>query len=85
MAIKMSDLRNLDVNNIGAWPGVLKAIVILLICAGVVAAGFYVDTQDQLIAMENERKRGTTSCVPTSCASRRRPRTSSPSSSSSRR
>ncbi len=57
MSMKMADLRNLDINNIGSWPGPLKAFVIALIFAGVAAAGFYVDTQDQLIALEKEQDR----------------------------
>lgn len=55
--MKAADFRNLDVNNIGSWPGPLKALVILLICAGVVGAGFYLDTQDQLASLEREQRR----------------------------
>jgi len=65
MAMKMADLKNLDANNIGAWPGPLKAILILLICAGVGAAGFYVDTQDQLAALDGEKNREVNELRPT--------------------
>ena len=34
MAMKMADLKNLDANNIGAWPGPIKAVLLVLICAG---------------------------------------------------
>ena len=53
----MADFRNLDVNNIGAWPGPLKGLVIVLICAGVAGAGYYFDTKDQLAVLEKEQKR----------------------------
>lgn len=55
--MKMSELRNLEISNIGSWPGPIKAIVIVLICAGVVAAGFYIDTQEQLETLDREVRR----------------------------
>lgn len=55
--MKLADLRNLEVNNIGGWPGPLKAVVITLICAAVATAAYYIDTQEQLVSLEGERGR----------------------------
>ena len=35
------DINDLDVNNIGAWPGPVKAILMALAFALVVGAGYY--------------------------------------------
>jgi type IV pilus assembly protein PilO len=52
--MEMSDFSNLnlDPNNIGNWPGPLKGIVILVLCAAVLGAGFWFDTKDQLVVLE---------------------------------
>jgi type IV pilus assembly protein PilO len=47
MAINF-DLNSLDLNDIGRWPGVLKAGAIAILCALVAGAGYYLDTQHQL-------------------------------------
>ncbi len=46
--MNLSELRNLDPNNIGSWPLPIKALLILLLCAAVLGAGFYFDTRDQI-------------------------------------
>ena len=48
----LNDLRNLDPNNIGGWPGLVKGIVILLICAAVLGAGYHFFVQEQMAALE---------------------------------
>lgn len=46
--MKLSELQSLDPNNIGSWPAAIRAVVILLLCAAVLGAGFYFFTQNQL-------------------------------------
>lgn len=38
---------NLDPDNIGNWPVVVKSLIIIIICAAVLGAGYYFDTQGQ--------------------------------------
>ena len=53
----LSDLNNLDLSNIGSWPVAAKAIAIVVLCAAVLGAGYYFDTQHQLKDLrEVERK-----------------------------
>ena len=46
--MKLSDFKNLDPNNIGNWPVTAKAVVIIVLCAAVLGAGYWFDTQDQI-------------------------------------
>lgn len=59
--MEMPDLSKLDLdpNNIGNWPGPLKGIVILLLCAAVLGAGYWFDTKDQLVRLETSQKKET--------------------------
>ncbi|WP_455199184.1 type 4a pilus biogenesis protein PilO [Kaarinaea lacus] len=52
--MNLSDINNLqlDPNNIGSWPIAARIIVILLLCAGILFAGYYFDTSDQLATLE---------------------------------
>ena len=43
--MKDLDLNNLDLSNIGAWPTAVKIALIIIVCAGVAAGGFFLDTQ----------------------------------------
>ncbi len=45
--LKGLDFNNLDVNNIGAWPGVLKIIILLLLFALVLGAGYSLHITDK--------------------------------------
>jgi type IV pilus assembly protein PilO len=45
--MKMSDFRNLDVNNIGSWPVAVKALFIVLVCSAILALAWYYDTKGQ--------------------------------------
>ena len=49
--MNLAELRNLDPANIGSWPAPIRALVILLLCALVLGAGYYFDTQDQLASL----------------------------------
>jgi type IV pilus assembly protein PilO len=50
------DVNDLDINNIGNWPGIVKAIVITFVCAMVVGGVIYMDTSDQLGQLEKIQK-----------------------------
>jgi type IV pilus assembly protein PilO len=53
--MNLSDLNNLDINNIGGWPLPLKLIVVLLLCGAILGAGYYFDTQHQLAEWEKSK------------------------------
>jgi type IV pilus assembly protein PilO len=57
--MEMPDFSKLDLdpNNIGNWPGPLKGIVILVLCAAVLGAGYWFDTKDQLVTLETAQKK----------------------------
>ena len=44
----LSDLNNVDFNNIGAAPLAVKVIIVALVAAAIIGLGFYFDTKDQL-------------------------------------
>ncbi|MCH9673842.1 MAG: type 4a pilus biogenesis protein PilO [Gammaproteobacteria bacterium] len=50
--MKMSDLQNLDPSNIGGWPTAAKVVLLVLICAAVLGAGYWFDTQHQVVALD---------------------------------
>jgi type IV pilus assembly protein PilO len=45
--MKLQELNELDFSNIGDWPGVIKFILILILCGLVIAAWYFLDTEDQ--------------------------------------
>ncbi|MGD8956174.1 MAG: type 4a pilus biogenesis protein PilO [Chromatiaceae bacterium] len=45
--MNMQELNELDFSNIGDWPAIIKAILIILLCGGVIAAWYYLNTEDQ--------------------------------------
>ncbi|MCK8516849.1 type 4a pilus biogenesis protein PilO [Methylonatrum kenyense] len=47
MKVQGVELSELDLNNTGSWPPVIKFLAALLVCAAVVAAGWYFSWQDQ--------------------------------------
>lgn len=46
--MKLAELNNLSINNIGNWPIPVKAITILVLCLAVLGIGYWYDTQTQL-------------------------------------
>jgi type IV pilus assembly protein PilO len=56
MALDLSQFRNLDPNNIGAWPPLAKGGVIVLVCAAVLGLGYWFDTKDQWVQVEQVRQ-----------------------------
>lgn len=54
--MKDIDLNNLDFSNFGSWPTAVKIALIVIICAGVAAAGFFLDIQKQIENLERAEK-----------------------------
>ena len=52
--MNLSDINNLqlDPNNIGSWPLAARVVVLLLLCAAILFAGYYFDTSAQLETYE---------------------------------
>ena len=50
--MNLKDLNQLDFSNLGDWPVAAKTLAILLVCGLVAGAGYYLDTQDQLISLD---------------------------------
>ena len=46
-----NDVQNLDPANIGSWPGVVRALLFLAICAAVLGAGYYFIVQHLIVAL----------------------------------
>ncbi len=57
--MNLSDLNNLDLSNSGNWPAPVKAVAIIVLCVGVLGAGYWFDTKEQLAALEKKEKQET--------------------------
>ncbi len=55
--MNLAELQNLDPNNIGSWPAPIRFAVVVLLCAALLAAGFWFDTRDQMARLEQEVRR----------------------------
>ena len=55
MNLDLNQFKDLDLENVGDWPGVVKGFFTTLIFAAVVGAGYYFDTQHQIQSLETER------------------------------
>ncbi len=55
--MNVKDLQNLDPKNIGSWPSVIRALVLLGLCAAVLGAGYWFDTRPQIGKLEREEKK----------------------------
>lgn len=53
----LNELQNLDPNNVGNWPGVIKALLLLVLCAALLGAGYWFDTRHQIATLEKETKK----------------------------
>ena len=53
--MNLSDLNNLDMNNVGSWPLPVKLVAVLLLCAAIGGAGYYFDTQHMIADLERIR------------------------------
>ena len=47
------DLNDLDLNNVGTWPGPVKAIIMLLVFVAVLGGGYYFYLTDKLAVLES--------------------------------
>jgi type IV pilus assembly protein PilO len=54
--MELSKLNELDLNNLGAWPTPIKAIVILIACIALAVAVYYLDTEAQLQRLDQDRR-----------------------------
>ena len=50
--MNLQELNELDLNNIGDWPGLLKGILVLILCVGIGVGWYYFDTEDQLAQLK---------------------------------
>ncbi len=57
--MNLSDLNNLDLSSSGNWPAPVKAVAIIVLCVGVLGAGYWFDTKEQLAALEKKEKQET--------------------------
>ena len=48
----LDDVRNLDVNDIGRWPGIAQAVLVALLCAMLAGAGYWLVVKDQIATLE---------------------------------
>ncbi|MGH8119925.1 MAG: type 4a pilus biogenesis protein PilO [Gammaproteobacteria bacterium] len=58
--MKLSDLQNLDFQNVGGWPLPVKIFFMLLLLVGIQFAGYYFDVKNQRVTLEQEQKKETT-------------------------
>jgi type IV pilus assembly protein PilO len=57
--VNIEELNELDFSNIGIWPVPVKIALILIVCALVVAGGYYLDTEAQLNRLSAIEKKET--------------------------
>lgn len=53
----LNQLNELDLQNIGEWPGFAKAALIVLLCGSVAGAWYYFNTKDQLAHLETAEQK----------------------------
>jgi len=51
------EFKNLDANNVGSWPVMVKAVVVLVLFAIAIVAGWYFDTQKQQEQLAAEKRK----------------------------
>lgn len=55
--VDLSQLRNIDFNDVARWPKAVKVIAIVLLSAAVLGSGVWFDTRPQLEQMEKTRQK----------------------------
>jgi type IV pilus assembly protein PilO len=55
--MNFDDINNLEFSEIGDWPTAAKAIVTFLLCVLLGVAWYYLDTEEQLLALEKVEKK----------------------------
>ena len=58
--MKDIDLGNLDFSNIGSWPAAIKVALIILVCTGVAAGGYFLFVKNKITELEVAEKRENT-------------------------
>ena len=54
--MNLDELNELDFGNIGVWPWPVKIVLILLVCTLLSVGFYYLDTQEQLLELEQAEK-----------------------------
>lgn len=57
MNLDLNQFKDLDFENVGDWPGIVKGFFTILVFAAVIGGVYYFDTQDQLDNLDRERKK----------------------------
>ncbi|RMG38508.1 MAG: pilus assembly protein PilO [Gammaproteobacteria bacterium] len=52
----LDELNQLDFGNIGEWPAVVKAVVIILLCALLAVGWYYFDIEDQYLSLDRAKQ-----------------------------
>ncbi len=55
--MNLQELNDLDLNNIGDWPGLIKALLVLIICGAIGAGWYFFDTGGQLVNLKKVEKK----------------------------
>jgi type IV pilus assembly protein PilO len=55
--VKLDELNELDLTNIGVWPLPVKIVVVLITCVLVGVGGYYFDIEEQLNRLSTEEKK----------------------------
>lgn len=50
--MNLQELNELDLSNIGVWPAPVKAVLVLILCIGLLVGWYYFNTEDQLKSLE---------------------------------
>ena len=51
------DINDLDFNNAGSWPLPIKLVAIIALCGAVGFGGYWFDTKEQLVVLENAKNK----------------------------
>jgi type IV pilus assembly protein PilO len=54
--VNLSELRDLDINDVSSWPTPIKVLGAALIAAGIIAAGYYVFIKDKLAELDTAER-----------------------------
>ncbi len=52
--MNLQELNELDLNSIGEWPGVVKGVLVAILCAALGVGWYYFDTEDQIVELRRE-------------------------------
>ena len=54
--MNLQELNELDFSNLGDWPGIVKAVVVLILCALVGVGWYFYDIEDQYVQLQRVEK-----------------------------